>query len=247
MKIALCLSGQPRNAINTFYRIKNTILDFNDVDVFLHSWYDVNDLSFHKRCPGHWNSNAESNIDQLLIQMYSPKAFLFQKPKQWENENMKVTEDNIKKCFDYGLKDPNGIEYFGRYIVNASHSQWYSNMVVNYLREQYSIDNKIKYDFIIKLRYDVAPNIKINFNNFDISNDVLYYQELNQPLNMISDWFAMGSQKVMNVWFNLYHFIEPLYEQVTKEDSIWCNELLLRNHLKNNKIKTQPIDLGVSF
>ena len=48
MKIALCLSGQPRNAIATSNRIKHTILDNNDVDVFLHSWYDSNDLNFHK-------------------------------------------------------------------------------------------------------------------------------------------------------------------------------------------------------
>jgi hypothetical protein len=247
MKIALCLSGQPRNAIATSNRIKHTILDDNDVDVFLHSWYDSNDLNFHKRCPGHWNKVADSDIDKQLIDIYKPKAYIFEKPKYWENHKMKVSIENIKKCYDYGLNDPEGIHKFEKYIVNTCHSQWYSNSRVNFLKEEYSINNNIKYDSVIKLRYDVSPSIKLKFNNVLMDDNMIYYQNTNQPLNMVNDWFAMGSNKVMNIWSNLYFFIEQLYSQVVSEETIWCSELLLRNHLKNNLIKTQAIDFGVSF
>jgi hypothetical protein len=64
---------------------------------------------------------------------------------------------------------------------------------------------------------------------------------------MVSDWFALGSNKVMNIWSSMYYYIEPLYHQVISEDNIWCNELLLRNHLKNNKVQSQSVDLGVQF
>jgi hypothetical protein len=247
MKIALCLSGQPRNAIPTSYRIKQSIIDNNDVDVFLHSWYDQENLSFEKRCPGHWHRTADIDIDKKLLDIYQPKAYLFEKPKHWSNNKIIVTEDNIRRFFDYGLQDPNGTETFGKYIVDICHSQWYSNARVNLLKEDYAITNNIKYDFIIKLRYDVSPNIKINFSCNEYKDDILYYQELNQPLNMISDWFAMGSNKVMNVWSSMYYFIEPVCSQVISEENAWCNELLLRNHLKNNHIITQSIDLNITF
>jgi len=247
MKIALCLSGQPRNAIQTSNRIKTSIIDNNDVDVFLHAWYDPTDLSFHKRCPGHWNKAADIDIDKQLVDIYKPKAYIFEKPKYWENNKIKVSVENIKRCFDYGLQDPEGINKFEKYIVNICHSQWYSNSRVNFLKEEYSINNNIKYDCVIKLRYDVSPSIKLQLNNKLLGENILYYQNLNQPLNMVSDWLAMGSNSVMNVWSSMYFYIEPLYYQVIQEENIWCNELLVRNHLKNNKIKTEAIDLGVSF
>jgi hypothetical protein len=244
-KIALYLSGQPRNAVLTAERIKKTIINNNDVDVFLHCWYDENDLSFHKRCPGHWDRKAEPNIKERLIEIYKPKSFLFEKPKNWTNNNMIVSEENIKKCYDYGLKDLNGIDFFGKHIVNACHSQWYSNMMANLLKEQYAIENGIKYDYVVKLRYDVSPSVGINFE--DLNDKLFYYQNLNQPLNMTSDWFALGSNETMNIWSNLYFQIEKLYREVMSEEGIWCNELLSRNHLKNNKITATPIDFGVCF
>ena len=247
MKIALCLSGQPRNAIQTSQRIKQTIIDGNDVDVFLHCWYDPNNLDYGKRTPGHWGRSCETDMDKKLLDIYAPKSFYFEKPKHWENSNIKVTEENIKKCFDYGLNDPNGVEYFEKYTVNRCYSQCYSKMVVNFLRENYSIENNVKYDFVITLRYDVSPSIKIDFLNSKFESDVLYYQDLNQPSGMISDWFGMGSPKIMNVWSSLYYHFEPVYHQVMSEENIWCVELLLRNHLKNNQIKTKSVDLGVSF
>jgi hypothetical protein len=247
MKIALCLSGQPRNAIETSFRIKKSIIENNNVDVFLHAWYDPNNLNFDKRCPGHWHRFVESDIDKKLLDIYQPKVYKFEKPKHWANSKIKVSENNIKRFFDYGLKDPDGLETFEKYIVNICHSQWYSNLRVNFLKEEYAIENKISYDLVIKLRYDVSPNIKINFNNGQFNDSVLYYQQLNQPLNMVSDWFAMGSNKVMNIWSSLYYFIEPLYNQVTSEEGAWCNELLLRNHLKNNNVNVQAVDFNITF
>lgn len=247
MKIALCVSGQPRNAIQTAYRINETIISGNDVDVFLHCWHDPENLNFGKRTPGHWDRSSEFDIDKKLLEVYKPKSYFFEKPKYWENPNIKVTEENIRKCFDYGLNDPNGVEYFEKYTVNRCHSQCYSKMMVNFLRDKYAVENNVKYDFVVTLRYDVSPSVKLDFSNQQYNSDILYHQDLNQPLGMISDWFGMGSPKIMNAWGSLYFHFEQLYHQVVAEDNIWCVELLLRNHLRNNQIKTQSIDLGVSF
>ena len=38
MKLALCLSGQPRSYEKTFYYIKKNLLEHYNVDIFIHSW-----------------------------------------------------------------------------------------------------------------------------------------------------------------------------------------------------------------
>ena len=51
----------------------------------------------------------------------------------------------------------------------------------------------------------------------------------------------------MNVYSSLYNFLGPLVKQSNKEDGYWCNELLLKHHLKNNSIKTVGEDYQVHY
>ena len=97
------------------------------------------------------------------------------------------------------------------------------------------------------MRFDVSPNTQLDFSSFDYKSDTLYYQDLKQPCDMISDWFAMGSNHVMNIWSNTYFYIESLYWQLRNANDRWCNEMMARNHLRNNLIKTQAIDLQIRF
>ena len=41
MKVALCLSGQPRAVEVGYQKLYNTVLKYNDVDVFIHTWFDL--------------------------------------------------------------------------------------------------------------------------------------------------------------------------------------------------------------
>ena len=46
MKVALCLSGQPRVVDVGFHKLSQSILQHNsDVDVFIHTWFDPENLS----------------------------------------------------------------------------------------------------------------------------------------------------------------------------------------------------------
>ena len=38
MKLALCLSGQPRSYAKTYEYLKQNLLDVHDVDIFIHTW-----------------------------------------------------------------------------------------------------------------------------------------------------------------------------------------------------------------
>ena len=71
MKIALCLSGQPRVVDQGFHKIRQSILDKNDVDVFIHTWFDSENLSTNSVIPGRENHT----LDSLAVQKLPRCAF----------------------------------------------------------------------------------------------------------------------------------------------------------------------------
>jgi hypothetical protein len=73
MKIALCLSGQPRALEEGFRYWKNNLLDRYEVDVFVHSW--------------------DSHSNAQVLELYSPKAYLFEDYK-FSPEHDKIYEKN---------------------------------------------------------------------------------------------------------------------------------------------------------
>ena len=68
MKIALCLSGQPRVVEVGFQKLNETILQHNDVDVFIHTWFDPENLSTQSVIPGMIVTGKQSAI---FIFLYS--------------------------------------------------------------------------------------------------------------------------------------------------------------------------------
>lgn len=60
MKIALCFSGQARSFKKGFEYYKRNLLDFYDVDIFIHSW--------------------KSKYEQEILDLYKPVKFLFEEP-----------------------------------------------------------------------------------------------------------------------------------------------------------------------
>lgn len=245
MKIALCLSGQPRNIEIGFNKLKNTILDINDVDVFLHTWYDPENLSTKSVIPGRENNIVSLDADKKLLELYQPKAHKIEKPKSWTNYQLNFTDRCFEDCWSWGKEC--GVEKAKNYLVDAVHSMWYSIMISNQLKEEYSLRTGTKYDLVIRNRFDYGPHVKLDFSKFDVPDEVLFYQELNQPHGMISDWFNMGTTNTMNVFCSIYYHIGQLHKQSIERDGIWCNELLTKHHIFNNSLKCQPVDFQVHY
>ena len=56
-----------------------------------------------------------------------------------------------------------------------------------------------------------------------------------------------GTTNTMNVFCGVYNQIGQLIRQSSEVDGFWCNELLLKHHIENNKIKRAPVDFQVHF
>ena len=140
-----------------------------------------------------------------------------------------------------------GLDVAKEYIIDTTHSMFYSMMIANLLKEQYSTETGTEYDLVIRNRIDYSPHVVLKLDEITIDDDILIYQDLHQPDDMISDWFGMGTTNTMNVFCGVYNQIGQLIRQSSEVDGYWCNELLLKHHMANNKIKRMPVDYQVHY
>ena len=246
MKIALCLSGQPRVVDVGFNKLKQSILHNDKVDVFIHTWFDPNNLSTNSVIPGRESHSLDPSAIEKLKNYYQPKKLLVEKPKHWKRD-YGFPDKCFTDAWTWALEVGGGLDVAKDYINNITHSMFYSMMMANLIKEQYSVENGVEYDLVIRNRIDYSPHVVLDLNNATIGDDILVYQDLNQPHGMISDWFAMGTTNTMNVFCGVYNHIGQLIKQSTEVDGFWCNELLLKHHIDNNNIKRNPVDYQVHY
>lgn len=246
MKIALCLSGQPRVVEVGYQKLSQSILQHNDVDVFIHTWFDLENLNTNSIIPGREFHTLDPQAIDKLVNYYQPKRIMVEKSKNWKRKY-----DIPDKCFTnawtWALEVKDGLEVAKDYICNTTNSMFYSIMMANLLKEQYSVETGIRYDLVIRNRIDYSPHVVLKLDEVVVNDDILTYQDLHQPDGMISDWFGMGSTNTMNVFCGVYNQIGQLIRQSNEIDGYWCNELLLKHHIANNKIKINPVDYQVHY
>ena len=249
MKVALCLSGQPRVVEVGYHKLRASILDHNDVDVFIHTWFDKDNLSTESVIPGREGHQLDPGAIDKLIEIYQPKRILVDKPKTW-NRHFEYPQKTFEKAHTLALEIPgdNPLERAKAYLDNTTHCMWYSIMRSNLLKEEYATETNTHYDFVIRNRMDYAPHVSITFGEPPDDDSAVYYQHNpDHPDGMIGDWFAMGSTNAMNVYSSMFNCLGQLVRQCNKEDGYWCNELILKHHLKNNSITTVGEDFQVHY
>jgi len=143
MKIAICLSGQPRTWAKCYPRWMEIFKDHEDIDFFFHLW-DYNTLP---NLLATYNGGTEIK-DQLLtidekvdlITTLNPKKYLFESRKKIDywNCNIPVHEQLGPWCIE---------QYYSRYYVSI-------------LKQQYELDNNFKYDLVIWQRTDTYPSLE---------------------------------------------------------------------------------------
>jgi hypothetical protein len=216
MKIALCLSGQPRELEEGYSYWKKNLLDHYDVDIFVHSW--------------------NSHLNDDIVGLYDPTLRTFEDYK-FSPEYDKIYEQN---CIHETS------------LPRYSLSQFYSILQSRNLKNQYEDQNNLKYDWVIRGRFDYALNISFDFNNLD--NTLIYVPKRkyikadNTHEYCFCDLFAFGSSENMNKYMSVYEHIEkyskiPGYKFYGENlVSTTLIETGLRNHhgypeRKNEKIR----------
>ena len=263
MKVAVLLCGQPRRALDTCTDIINKIILPNNADVFIHCWYDSENKYIDKVEKDRGCCIIEDNIDQKLIEIYKPKSYFFEKQKfkNFNNYNcdyFKCNEkyiNNLSKCGKN--QDLTYEQVKTNYLKGGFISQLYSIFRCNLIKEEYGLENNILYDCVIRLRFDVTIQKTLICEDFDMN--YIYYQAMGQPDGLISDWFNMGSNQIMNIYSSVFlnlkylNDCEGFYkyserEKVTYYDGSICTiapEYLFRDLFYKYNIPKKGIDLGI--
>jgi hypothetical protein len=224
MKIAICISGQPRNFKQSYISLKKYILDKYNCDIYFHSWKAP---KFESTNFGRGNRQYHLNENDYdeLIELYRPKKYIFEAPIVFDAT---------------GITCP-----IWRQPLNNSLSMFYSIYKSSQLVEG-------EYDYIVRTRFDIDYS-KFNLElpqegiilpewNTDFRvKDKGYY-----------DVFAIGRQRDMitysEVFSNVISYVtndDDLLHSLgggwLVQDSPLRNEYLLKWHLVKNEIKIKVV------
>lgn len=221
MKIAVCLSGQVRTAVENFPNIKNFLGDvYNDCDFFMHCWNDCSyktyNLSNIRKKP---YKESKTKFEKIY-ELYSPK---------------KMQIDNPDIEYGYNICKFMGIEPL-----------WYSFLKSIQYKQQYELDNNFEYDYVIKLRYDVIlalaeDVISIKDELQKIKNNTIYINGYDSTLHKTSkdrlayDVVFISKSKEMDIASNYFW-------EMAKQFDNNISYINLPNYLVQNNIETNRIE-----
>ena len=215
MKIALCLSGQPRGLPKSLQLLKDGILNHNpEVDVFIHSWFDdsCQSIPFDSSQPGQsgrvgsWHPQTKELLHEL-----SPKKIKIEPPQPFYNFSHLMSLESA--------------------VQTKLASMFYSSFECNQLKCEFEWENNFIYDVVIKTRIDISYHAPVIISNIidDNLKTNLYVPEMHQHMRMsdsyptksgttyssMSDTWIMGSSENIDKACSVYPNFENIYNEIS--------------------------------
>lgn len=212
MKIALCLSGQPRMVAAGYEYVKRNILDGNDVTIFCHTWFD------------------SSKEELPPIQLYNPEIFMVEPP----------IDPDLSKYTRVPPPQPN---WKVKNPALSTYAQLYAIHKCNELKRTYEMEANMKFDWVIRSRYDFAINVKIPFNELD--NTQLHIPNCRQTpgRDFGNDQFAFSSSENMDKYADAFNRIDEFYDAGTQ---MMCEDIMSANWKANNLVGSNLVYCDVN-
>lgn len=217
MKIALCLSGQTRFVEQCYNEVLYPyVLEGNNIDVFIHTWdIDKSQINKHFINGGGqiMGSAIKENQIQSTLDLYNPISYKVEPQIQFElNKWEDRTMPYIRSDYLY--------------------SMFYSIYQSNKLKSEYEIKNNFKYDWVIRSRFDVKLNSKINFDEFN-NNIINTPSECFNSDQGYTDCFAFSNSINMNIYSDTFNHIDDCMNDPTLQ---LCGEYILRRWVDINNV-----------
>jgi len=142
MKVALCLSGQPRWFLecSDFFK-ENIINNFDVVDVFIHMWFDGEN---YKSSISDLNTGiVKKDTIKIIKDVYKPIKIVSEQPKRFVNDaNYPYTRSTT--------------------VPNNAYSMFYSIKRCIDLMNEHETSCEFEYDWVFRSRFDYAINRKFD-------------------------------------------------------------------------------------
>jgi len=227
MRVALCISGQPRFFEQGFMEIKKMFLDRYNCDVFLHTWHSDSlvGTKYNSTHSGATNlvGLVEANTPSRLLELYKPTAHQIEEPKKFEH-NINFSSENLR----------DGIQ------PNNVFSMFYSICRSIELKTAYEKEHNFTYDVVVRLRFDLSFAESFNLEQYPMP--LLYVTKSGNP-TVYYDIFGFGSSELMNFYGNVFYNIEEAWNL----NSHFVGERLLTDGLNVQNVQAHKIDLQVNL
>jgi hypothetical protein len=136
------------------------------------------------------------------IELYKPEALMIE--KSLTNDLSKYTNVPPPQP-NWKVKDP----------ARAAWNLMYSLKVANELKNVYEDENNMKFDWVIRSRYDFALNTPIPFAELDSTKLYVPNCRMTPARDFGNDQFAFSSSENMDKYADGFNHIEKNYDSVT--------------------------------
>lgn len=172
MRIAICLSGQPRTwekCQPTWQKLINSIkerYEVDGVDIFCHLW-DYNTSPHRLIMHEGWDyltmpsDKISEEEKQRIVSAINPKSYVF--------ETEAVNKKTIK---DTRFRNQPHINEHGKTELEWASGQFYSVMYAAHLKKQYEYEHDFRYDVCFRMRCDMYFSEKQI--EYFLNNDLTY-------------------------------------------------------------------------
>lgn len=195
MKIAFCLSGQPRDVNKTLDNIIWSWGTHQELDFFVHTWIPEQIGTFRPDTP---SDTFDDDTLNFILDKLKPKKYKFQEQVIFD------------KSYPDSKRWPVGNAYS---IPNPSQniqSFFYSVQKANQLKVQYEQENNFIYDCVIRTRFDY-----LFMEQYDISKYDLNYLHIKDDCThtdyAINDHLALSNSKTMDIYSDMFDYLERCY------------------------------------
>jgi hypothetical protein len=208
MRIALCLSGQPRGLPLCLDLLKQG-LDVDNMDIFFHAWYDPSQngqpYSSAQAVQNGKVGVVHPQTKELLLNTLKPKDYIIEPQREFPftNEFISYPEAN----------------------QNQMASIFYSIYMANLLKRKYERLNGFLYDLVIRTRYDLVydqPITPLDYIQY-IDNNIVTaakFQTIRNNPNFIHGWytltdkFAFSTSRNMDIFCSTYPHMRYINKQI---------------------------------
>ena len=160
------------------------------------------------------------NIINELNTLYKPISY------EIENQNNLICDELLYKN-TLAFNNTNGLLLTN---INNTLFQIYSrnkarNLLYTYLEK---MGNKVYYDFVIHLRFDISSMPDIYFN--DLNKSKIYISNIHYPRKIFPDNCIIAPTNIFLEWFNIYEMIKDIINNISLlENIIKLNENIIIN------------------
>lgn len=211
MKVALCISGLPREFKRAYPSLKKHLIDVVNPDIFVYTWEALNQPHFE--IEGAIRYPDEGSLKEFR-ELYQPKAFVSevfdaQRELSFYDEKYEVN------------RHPHA-------SIKRLRAMYYTIFMCHTLAKTYG-----NYDVFIKGRSDLELSNTFNIEELEkAKNNRTLFSDVIRTDGMVSDILFFGNREVMDITCNLYNEIDKYNDQKIQFNT----EVFLPHHLKENKI-----------